>query len=62
MWRAVVAKHETPRSRQLRFFTSETSKTLIHRPASAKCLIFEANKPTKKGGGRSTSSLPSHIP
>jgi hypothetical protein len=35
MRRAVVAKHETPRSRQLRFFTSETSKTLNLCPAPA---------------------------
>jgi hypothetical protein len=35
MRRAVVAKHETPHSRQLRFFTSETSKTLILCPAPA---------------------------
>jgi hypothetical protein len=35
MRRAVVAKHETPRSRQLRFFTSKTSKTLNLCPAPA---------------------------
>jgi hypothetical protein len=35
MRRVVVAKHETPHSRQLRFFTSETSKTLILCPTPA---------------------------
>jgi hypothetical protein len=44
MRRAVVAKHETPHSRQLRFFTSETSKTLILCPAPA-----SSSDPFRKG-------------
>jgi hypothetical protein len=57
MRRAVVGKHETPRSRQLRFFTSETSKTLNLCPAPASSSDAFRKGVTRRGRHRRRSEM-----